>query len=113
MTVIGWTSCYSGCCPVVSFTNERKKALIERVRKRRYDFNFQDHCFLPYCAPVYEDRVMCELTKSQWDDVMENAYKDIPRTQRLLPQDVIEDSPINGILYEKRKFYQEGETNNG
>ena len=56
---------------------------------------------------------MCELTKSQWDDVMENAYKDIPRTQRLLPQDAIEDSPINGILYEKRKFYQEGETNNG
>lgn len=111
--VVGWTDCYSGKCPVVTFTTDRKKALVERIRKRRYDFNHADHCFLPYCAPVYEDKVMCELTKQQWDSVMNEAYKEIPRSQRLLPQDVIDDTPIDGILYEKKKFYMKGDSNNG
>ena len=112
-TVVGWTSCYSGVYPVVTFTEDRRKALIERIRKRRYEFNHADHCFLPYCCPVYEDKVICELNKTQWDSVMFEAYKDLPRTQRLLPQDAIDDNPVNGILYEKKKFYMEGENNNG
>ena len=111
--VVGWTDCYSNNCPVAIFTEDRKKALVERIRKRRYEFNHQDHCFLPYCAPVYGDNMMCELTKSQWDSVMSEAYRDMPRGQRLLPQDAIEDVPVNGILYEKKKFYMEGENNNG
>lgn len=111
--VIGWTSCYSGTCPVVVFTEDRKRALVERIRKRRYEFNHVDHSFLPYCAPVYGDQTTCELTKPQWDDVMLEAYKDTPRGQRLLPQDAIDDNPIDGILYEKRKFYQEGDNDNG
>lgn len=111
--VIGWASCYSNTCPVATFTEDRKRALIERIRKRRYEFNHQDHAFLPYCAPVYGDKVMCELTKPQWDSVMSEAYKDMPRSQRLLPQDAIDDIPMNGILYEKKKFYMEGENNNG
>ena len=113
MIVVGWTDCYSGNCPVVPFTADRKKALVERIRKRRYEFNYADHCFLPYCAPVYGDKVMCELTKQQWDSVMNEAYKDIPRSQRLLPQDVITRPAKNGILFEKEKFEQEGEINNG
>lgn len=111
--VIGWTDCYSGNFPVVVFTEDRKRALVERIRKRKYEFNHADHCFLPYCAPVYKDKVMCELTKPQWDSVMSEAYKDVPRGARLLPQDAIEDSPFNGTLYEKKKFYQEEEQNNG
>lgn len=112
-TVIGWTDCYSGTCPVVHFTEDRKKALVERIRKRKYNFNHTDHSFLPYCCPVYSDKVMCELTKPQWDSMMAEAYKDIPRGQRLLPQDVITNTPKNGILYEKEKFQQEGGDNNG
>ena len=111
--VVGWTDCYSNNYPVVTFTENRKKALVERIRKRRYNFNHQDHCFLPYCCPVYEDKVMCELTKPQFDTVMAEAYKELPRGQRLLPRDVIEDKPINGVLYEKKKFYMEGDNNNG
>ena len=111
--VIGWTSCYSGICPVVTFTEDRKKALVERIRKRRYEFNHADHCFLPYCAPVYGDKVMCELNKVQWDTVMSEAYKDSPRGPRLLPQDAITRSPKNGVLYEKEKFEQEGDSSNG
>ena len=113
MIVVGWTDCYSGNYPVATFTRERKKALVERIRKRRYEFNYQDHCFLPYCAPVYDDKVMCELTKNQWDSVMSEVYKDVPRGQRLLPEDAIDDKPINGTLFEKKKFYQEGDGNNG
>lgn len=112
MTVVGWGDAYGGAIPTVPFTAERKKALVERIRKRRYNFNHFDHEMLG-CAPVYDDKVMCVLTKPQFDDVMNEVYKDIPRGQRLMPQDVIEDTPINGVLYEKKKFYMEGEQNNG
>lgn len=112
MTVIGWSDAYGNAIPTVTFTAERQKALVERIRKRRYNFNHFDHEMLG-CAPVYDDKVMCVLTKAQFDTVMNEAYKEIPRGQRLLPQDVIDDVPANGILYEKKKFYMEGEQNNG
>jgi hypothetical protein len=112
MTVIGWTGAWDGAVPTVTFTAERKKALIERIRKRKYSFNHFDHEMLG-CAPVYDDKVMCVLTKPQFDDVMSEAYKDIPRGQRLLPQDVITIPVKNGILYEKEKFAEEGDNNNG
>ena len=111
MTVVGWTGAWDGVVPTVTFTAERKKALIERIRKRRYNFNHFDHEMLG-CAPVYDDKVMCVLTKSQFDDVMSEAYKEMPRGQRLLPQDVITRLPKNGILFEKEKF-EEGDNNNG
>lgn len=111
MTVIGWSDAYGGEVPVATFTVERKKALIERIRKRRYNFNHFDHEMLG-CAPVYNDKVMCVLTKSQFDDVMAEAYKDIPRGARLMPQDVITRPAKKGILYEKEKF-EEGEQSNG
>lgn len=112
-TVIGWNSCYSGDYPVVTFTEDRKKALVERIKKRKYVFNHQDHCFLPYCCPVYGDKVVCELSKAQWDSVMAEAYKDVPFGPRLLPQDAIDDKPVAGTLYEKKKFYEEGVDGNG
>ena len=112
MTVIGWSDAYGNAVPTVTFTAERKKALVERIRKRKYNFNHFDHEMLG-CAPVYNDRMMCVLTKSQFDDVMSEAYKDSPRGQRLLPQDVITRPPKNGVLYEKEKFEQEGEISHG
>jgi hypothetical protein len=112
-SVIGWTDCYSGNYPVVTFTEDRKKALVERIKKRKYVFNHQDHCFLPYCCPVYGDKVTCELNKAQWDSVMAEAYKDVPFGPRLLPQDAIDDKPVAGTLYEKKKFYEEGVEGNG
>lgn len=112
MTVIGWSDAYGGAVPTVTFTAERKKALVERIRKRRYNFNHFDHEMLG-CAPVYDDKVMCVLTKSQFDDVMFEAYKELPRGQRLLPQDVITRPAKNGILFEKEKFEQEGDNGNG
>ena len=112
MTVIGWSDAYGNAVPTVNFTAERKKALIERIRKRKYNFNHFDHEMLG-CAPVYDDKVMCVLTKPQFDNIMSEAYKDIPRGQRLLPQDVITMPVKNGILFEKEKFATEGEQNNG
>lgn len=108
MTVVGWSDAYGGYVPTVDFTSERKRALVERIRKRRYNFNHFDHEMLG-CAPVYDDKVMCVLTKAQFDSAMNEAYKEMPRGRRLLPYDVIEDIPVNGILYEKKKFYQEGD----
>ena len=112
MTVVGWSDAYGGVVPTVSFTSERRKALVERIRKRRYNFNHFDHEMLG-CAPVYNDKVMCVLTKAQFDSVMEEAYGDTRRGPRLLPQDVITQPVKGGVLYEKEKFSQEGEHNNG
>ena len=104
MTVVGWTDAYLSNYPTVALTEERKKALIERIRKRRYNFNFSDHQMLGYCAPFYEDNVLCVLTKQEWDSVINEAYKEIPRGDRLMPIDVIDRKPINSVIYEKEKF---------
>lgn len=112
MTVIGWCGAWDNVVPVSTFTKDKEKALIERIRKRRYNFNQFDHEMLPYASPVFNDKTTCILNKAQWDKVMAEAYKDIPRGQRLMPQDVITRPAKKGILYEKEKF-EEGERNNG
>ena len=113
MIVVGWTDAFGGQCREVPFTKERQKALVERIRKRRYNFNHQDHQFLPYASPVFDDNTTCVLTKVQWDSVMDEAYGDMRRGPRLMPQDIITRAPKNGVLYEKDKFAEEGENNNG
>lgn len=105
-SVIGWTDAY-GDYPTTPFTEERKKALVERIRKRKYNFTYQSHQTIPYCAPFYNDKVVCILTKPQWDDVMDEAYGDMPRGPRLIPMDAISRPPKNSVLYEKEKFESE------
>lgn len=112
MTVIGWCDAYGNAVPTVTFTTDRRRALVERIRKRKYNFNHFDHEMLG-CAPVYNDKVMCVLTKAQFDSVMNEAYNDTKRGPRLLPQDAITTPIKNGVLYEKEKFAMEGENNNG
>lgn len=111
--VVGWTDTYIASCPVADFSETRRRALIERIRKRRYNFNFTDYQFLSYCCPVYEDGKICVLNKQQFDDVMDEAWKDIPRSKRLMPLDAIDRQPINGVLYEKEKFEPKEGENNG
>ena len=113
MTVVGWTGAWDGVIPTSTLTKEKERALVERIRKRHYNFNQFDHEMLPYASPVFDDKTTCILTKAQWDKVMIEAYREFSRGQRLMPQDVIEDKPINGVLYEKKKFYMEGDGNNG
>ena len=107
--VIGWTSSFLSNYPTVEFTNERKKALVDRIRKRQYNFTHTDHNFLDYAAPFYEDGVLCVLTKNEWNDVMSEAYKENPLGPRLMPEDVIELEPVNGVLYEKEKWIPKNE----
>ena len=102
--VIGWTSAYLSNYPVVKFTEMRRKALVERIRKREYDFTFHEHQFQIYGAPFYADNVLCVLTKQEWDSVFEEAYRNRSREERLLPEDAIDRAPINGVLYEKEKW---------
>ena len=113
MTVIGWTGAWDNIVPTSTFTKDKEKALIERIRKRRYNFNQFDHEMLPYASPVFNDKTTCVLNKTQWDKVMAEAYKDSLRGPRLMPQDAIDDVPVDGVLYEKKKFYMEGEINHG
>ena len=43
---------------------------------------------------------------------MDEAWEDYPRGPRLMPEDVIDSKPINGVLYEKKKWEpKDGETN--
>ena len=47
LVVVGWTSPYDDVYPTVNFTPERKKALVERIRKREYNFTHFDHEMMP------------------------------------------------------------------
>lgn len=105
--VIAWVDAYLSDYPTTAFTEERRRALVDRIRKREYNFTYDSHQTLPYCAPLYKDKVVCVLTKQEWDSVMNEAYGDNPRGPRLTPMDVIEDRPVNGVLYEKKKFMEE------
>ena len=87
--VVGWTSAYLSPYKTVKFTADRRKTLVDRIKKRGYNFNHTDHSFLDYAAPFYEDNVLCVLTKQEWDSVMDEAYKEYPRGTRLMPEDVI------------------------
>jgi hypothetical protein len=110
--VIGWTSAYLSSYPTVPFTEDRKRALVDRIRKRKYNFTHQSHQTLFYAAPFYEDNVICVLTKPQWDEVISEAYRDEPLGIRLMPEDVIERASINDVLYEKEKWEpKDGENN--
>jgi hypothetical protein len=58
------------------------------------------------CDPVFL------LSKSEWDEVLSEAYNDIPLGARLMPEDVIDIKPVNDVLYEKIKWIpKEGENN--
>ena len=103
-SVVGWTSCWTSPYSQVSFTDERRKALVERIRQRKYNFTYEAHQTLPYAAPFYNDNVLCALTKEQWDSVMNEAYGDMARGTRLMPMDVITRPLKNSVLYEKEKF---------
>lgn len=102
--VIGWTSAFLSSYKTVPFTKDRRDTLVDRIRKRQYNFTHTDHQFLNYTAPFYEDEVVCVLTKQEWDDVMKDAYKDNPLGPRLMPEDVIDRVPVNDVLFEKEKW---------
>lgn len=109
--VMGWTDSYGVNLPIAAFSSERKKALVEKIRQRKYNFNFSDAQFLPNCCPYYDDGKICVLTKKEFDETMQEAWKDRPRGARLLPMDVITLPVKNGVLYEKAKYLEEDNTN--
>ena len=109
--VKGWTDTYGSNFPVAAYSSERKKALVEKIRQRKYNFNFQDSQFLPNCCPYYDDGKICILTKKEFDETMQEAWKDRPRGARLLPMDVITLPTKNGVLYEKAKYMEEDNAN--
>ena len=112
LVVVGWTSAYLSPYPTVPFTEDRKQALIHRIRKRKYNFTHQAHQTLFYTAPFYSDQTVCVLDKAEWDEVLSEAYNDIPLGARLMPEDVIDIKPVNDVLYEKIKWLpKEGESN--
>ena len=102
--VVGWTDTYGNNLKSVPLGEERKRALVERIRKRRYSFGYNDYEYLPYCCPVFDDGTTCMLTKDQFNKVMDEAWKDMHIGRRWLPMDAISGQPKNGVLYEKQKF---------
>jgi hypothetical protein len=112
-TVIGWVTAYDNPYKSSPFTKEKRKALIERIRKRRYNFQHFDHEMLSHGAPFYNDNTFCILTKQQWDSVMQEAYSEMPRGERLMPVDAITRPAKRGILFEKDKFETEGDYDHG
>lgn len=109
--IMGWTDSYGSNFPIAAYSSERKKALVEKIRQRKYNFNFQDSQFLPNCCPYYDDGKICVLTKKEFDETMQEAWKDRPRGARLLPMDTLNANGKNGVLYEKSKYMEEDHTN--
>lgn len=106
MTLDGWTSCWLSPYEQVPLSEEKKRLLVECIRYRHYNFTYQQHQTLSYCAPFYSDNTICCLNKSQWDEIMAEAYQDETLGVRLMPQDVIKTAPVNMVLYEKRKKHE-------
>ena len=106
MTVVGWTDSWNDSYPTATFTTERHKALLERVRKRKYNFSYQMLQLNPYSTPVYNDGTKCLLSKAEWDRVLADAYGDEKMPMRCTPMDVLTINR-NGVLWEKEKFYNE------
>lgn len=102
--IMGWVGAYDCNYPIAAFSSERKKALIEKIQQRKYNFNFNDSQFLPNCAPYYDDGKICILTKKEFDETMQEAWRDRVMGARLLPMDVIHLPITNGILFEKEKY---------
>ena len=107
----GWSDTYGSNFPIAAYSSERKKALVEKIRQRKYNFNFQDAQFLPNCCPYYDDGKICVLTKKEFDETMKEAWSDRPLGARLLPMDVLTAQGKNGLLYEKAKYMEEDENN--
>ena len=104
MQLVGWTGAWTSPYRHENLTNDRRNALIECIRKRRYNFTYDSHQMLPYAAPVYEDNTVCVLTKKQWESVMDEAYGEDSRGQRLMPQDILTSKDKTEVLYENEKF---------
>ena len=113
MIVVGWTGAYTTNLPTTPFSEPRKQALVECIRHRHYNFTHFNHEFMEYCAPVYEDGKICILTKSQFDEVIAEAYAEISLGARLMPMDAIKREPFNGVLYERKEFEERARENNG
>ena len=113
MITIGWTGAYTTNLPTTPFSEPRKQALVECIKRRHYNFTHFSHEYMDYCAPVYEDNKICILTKAQFDEVMNLAYAEINMGQRLMPSEAIKRAPINEVLYEKKDFEPKEDENNG
>lgn len=98
--IIGWVSPYDSY-KEEPFGNKQKQALTELIRRRHYNFNYSDYMYMPNCTPLYKGNYVCRMTKKEFDAVMENAYRNINRANRLLPVDVIKKEE-NGVLKEKQ-----------
>lgn len=100
--LIGWTSAYVTDYKELPLTKEREQAIVEVVRRRHYDFTYNDMCYLPYCCPIFEDKTISMPNRSQWEQIMSKVYSNIARTHRLIPSDAIKRQPIEDIIYENK-----------
>lgn len=101
--VMGWVDPYTTYFEKAEYDNERKNALVTRIKKRRYWFTHFDHEFMGI-TPIYSDNKYCLLTKAQLDEVFSEAYKDIDVDCRKIPLDEEECVMYNGVLFEKQKY---------
>jgi len=104
--VVAWCDNFDDNYSNTPFTEERKRALVDRVRQRKYNMSYQMLSMNPYSTPVYQDGCRCLLTSEQWEDVLVDVYADNKRPPRFSPMDIL-TFKANGALWEKERFYNE------
>lgn len=98
--IIGWTDPYNTEFKQECFGESQRQALIGLIRKREYNFTFQDHLYMPYCTPVYKGDYYCTMSKSEFYDIISEAYKNRDVPPRKMPMDVLKKSLDKDILLE-------------
>lgn len=114
MNVVAWCDNYNDNYPCATFTEERRRALVDRVKQRKYNMSYQMLSMNPYSTPVYQDGCRCLLSSTQWESVLSEVYDDNKRPPRFSPMDIL-TFKANDALWEREKFYREmaGENNGG
>lgn len=110
MTVVGWTDIFNDDCKTVKYTKDHYKALVRVVSKRKYYFSYQMLAYNPESTPVFDDGeyTKVELTKAQWDEVLDAAYKDTGVECRNTPADIL-NLRAHNILWESAYYLEEAQ----
>lgn len=102
--LIGWADAYTSPYKTSELTPEKRRALIEKIRQKKYFYTYEAHQTLPFAAPLFNDMYICVLSKVDWDSCITEAHKDTRISARLMPSDVLDDVCKDALVEEPKYF---------
>lgn len=109
--VVGWVFPYDTRFKNSELTEDKKLAIINKIRKKKYYYSWSDSQFMDGCTPMFNDYTYCNLTKPQYDEIFSEALKDYDDINRLLPIDATHTTVCDSVVWEKTKYMEEYKNN--